>query len=90
MPAAAVHQARSKKRRKQQSLQIIMAPDHKIKNAFKRSEQFRKSKREKGQEKLKRRMEVGTSWSSADSRDTNRVSIEQEARKGERGRRGKA
>lgn len=90
MTAAAVRQAIYGRIQKEGSSQTIMAPDHKIKNAFKRSEQFRKSKREKGQEKLKRRMEVGTSWSSADSRDTNRVSIEQEARKGERGRRGKA
>ncbi len=36
----------------------IMAPDKKIPNALKRSEQYRKSKREKGQAKLKRRLEV--------------------------------
>lgn len=33
-----------------------MPKDHKIQNAFKRSDEHRKSKREKEQEKLKRRM----------------------------------
>lgn len=35
-----------------------MAPPKKIYNAQKRSEVHRKSKREKGQEKLKRRMDI--------------------------------
>jgi len=37
---------------------LIMAPDKKIHNALKRSEVHRKSKREKGQAKLKRRLDV--------------------------------
>lgn len=35
-----------------------MAKDHKIQNAFKRSEMHRKDKRAKEQDKLKRRMET--------------------------------
>lgn len=37
-----------------------MGRDKKIANAMKRSEQHRKSRREKGQEKLKRRMAVSS------------------------------
>ena len=51
-----------------------MAKDHKIQNAFKRSEVHRKDKRAKEQEKLKRRMETRKAERAEGGEELKRVS----------------